>query len=87
MKIHLNASSATNNSMPDLIRHPGGEVVGYRLPYRGTGQVSPVWIQNAIFEVIPHAACQRHHEGRKYVVMLESRFSFFAIGTKHPVAG
>jgi hypothetical protein len=79
MKIHLNASSATNNSMPDLIRHPGGEVAGYRL--------SPVWIQNAIFEVIPHAACQRHHEGRKYVVMLESRFSFFAIGTKHPVAG
>jgi nucleotide-binding universal stress UspA family protein len=30
--------------MPDLIRHPGGEVAGYRL--------SPVWIQNAIFEVI-----------------------------------
>jgi hypothetical protein len=31
--------------MPDLIRHPGGEVAGYRL--------SPVWIQNAIFEEIP----------------------------------
>jgi hypothetical protein len=57
MKIHLSASSATNysmpdlirhpvtfTSMPDLIRHPGGEVAGYRL--------SPVWIQNAIFEVI-----------------------------------
>jgi hypothetical protein len=29
MKIHLSASSATNNSMPDLIRHPEGEVAGY----------------------------------------------------------
>jgi hypothetical protein len=81
MKIHLSASCATNNSMPDLIRNPdeeGKSLLLSLLPKGETGyRLSPVWIQNAIFGVIPHATCEWHHEGRKYLFSKESKINAY----------